>query len=66
MLVLTRRLGEEIVIDRNIRLTIVAVEGSQARIGVRAPPEVRVDRKEVSDRRREFAPRPRRKRAPTT
>ena len=53
MLVLWRRPGEEIVIDGNIRLKIIAVKGSQVRIGIRAPPQIRVDRKEVHDGRTE-------------
>jgi carbon storage regulator len=53
MLILSRRPGEEIVIDGNIRLKIIAVKGSQVRIGIRAPPQIRVDRKEVHDGRTE-------------
>jgi carbon storage regulator len=55
MLVLTRRIGEEIVIDGDIRIRITAVQGGKVRIGVTAPPSVRVDRQEVHARRREFA-----------
>ena len=55
MLVLTRRVGEQIVIDGDIRITVTAVEGHKVRIGIRAPEYVRVDRKEVSERRAEFA-----------
>jgi carbon storage regulator len=51
MLVLTRRLGEEIVIDGNIRVNIVAVNGDRVRIGIEAPATVTVDRKEVHERR---------------
>ena len=51
MLVLTRRLGEEIVIDGNIRLSIIAVKGDGVRVGIVAPPSVTVDREEVHDRR---------------
>jgi carbon storage regulator len=51
MLVLTRRIGEEIVIDGNIRVTVVAVHGNKVRLGVTAPDSVRVDRQEVSSRR---------------
>jgi carbon storage regulator len=51
MLVLTRKVGEEIVIGDNIRLTVVAVHGQQVRIGIRAPKEVVVDRQEVAERR---------------
>jgi len=49
MLVLARKPGEQIVIDGNIRLTVIAVKGSQVRLGIAAPPEVTVDRKEIHD-----------------
>ena len=62
MLVLTRRVGEEIVIDGNIRVTVTGVHGDKVRIGVTAPASVRVDRQEVHDRRNEFAEGPRRRR----
>jgi carbon storage regulator len=55
MLVLTRKVGEEIVIDGHIRVTVLAVQGGRVRIGVTAPPEVRVDRDEVHRLVREFA-----------
>jgi carbon storage regulator len=54
MLVLTRRIGEEIVIDGNIRVTVVAVTGNKVRLGIIAPPSIPVDRKEVHDRRAQF------------
>jgi len=55
MLVLTRSIGDEIIIDGRIRVRITAVKGDRVRIGVEAPPEVSVDRAEVHFRRREFA-----------
>jgi carbon storage regulator len=55
MLVLTRTVGEEIVIDGNIRVTVVAAKGDKIRLGISAPPAVTVDRKEVHDRRAQFA-----------
>lgn len=55
MLVLTRRLGEEIVIDGRITVTVVSVEGNKVRLGVTAPKSVSVDRSEVHERRAEFA-----------
>jgi carbon storage regulator len=58
MLVLTRRIGEEIIIDGRIAITITAIKGDKVRIGVTAPEDVRVDRAEVHARRQEFAPRP--------
>src|SRR5690242_5305834 len=53
MLVLTRRLGEEIVIDGDVRVTVVAVQGDKIRLGVTAPKCVTVDRAEVHARRDE-------------
>ena len=58
MLVLTRRIGEEIIIDGNIRVVVTAIDGSKARIGIVAPKDVRIDREEVHQRRREFAAKP--------
>jgi carbon storage regulator len=58
MLVLTRRVGEEIVIDGDIRITVTGVQGERVRIGVTAPASVRVDRREVHSRRSEFAAEP--------
>jgi carbon storage regulator len=51
MLVLTRHRGEQLVIADDVVVTIVAIEGNKVRIGVAAPKSVRVDRKEVHDRR---------------
>jgi len=55
MLVLTRNVGEKIVIDGNIQITVVAIKGNKVRIGIEAPDNVRVDREEVHQRRAEFA-----------
>ena len=54
MLVLTRKVGEEIVIDGDIRVVISAIKGDRVRVGVIAPSDVRVDREEVHRRVREF------------
>jgi carbon storage regulator len=51
MLVLSRRTGEEIVIDEQIRIVVAAVQGNHVRLGICAPPTVRVDRQEVHERR---------------
>jgi carbon storage regulator CsrA len=51
MLVLTRRVGEAIVIDGDIRITVALVQGEKVRLGITAPDWVRVDRQEVHDRR---------------
>jgi carbon storage regulator len=55
MLVLTRKAGEEVVIDGRIRVTVCGVQGGRVRIGVTAPPGVRVDRAEVALRAAGFA-----------
>jgi carbon storage regulator len=47
MLVLSRKLGERIVIDGNIVLTVVKIERNQVRLGIEAPPEVPVYREEL-------------------
>ncbi len=56
MLVLSRRVGEEIVIGENIRVRVTAVNGERVRVGVCAPKSLRVDRAEVRARRSECAP----------
>ena len=58
MLVLSRRVGEEIIIDGHIHVVVVSVKGDKIRLGVSAPPSVTVDRKEVHDRRADFAHEP--------
>jgi carbon storage regulator CsrA len=51
MLVLRRRVGEEIVIDGQIRIIVVEVKRNGTTLGIFAPPSVRVDRKEIHERR---------------
>jgi carbon storage regulator len=51
MLVLTRRVGETIVIDDVVRVTVVSVMGDKVRLGITAPEHIRVDRQEVHERR---------------
>lgn len=50
MLVLTRRPGESIVIGNGIKLTVVTVGPGRVKIGIEAPPSVRIDRSEIHDR----------------
>jgi carbon storage regulator len=54
MLVLTRKVGEEIVIGEQIIVKVIAVHGDRVRIGIEAPKTVTVDRMEVHERRQEF------------
>lgn len=51
MLILTRRVGETIVIGPDISVTVLGVKGSQVRLGIGAPKSVTVDRLEVADRK---------------
>lgn len=51
MLVLSRRVGEKIVIDDEICVTIVDIKQGRVRVGVSAPDRIRVDRHEVHSRR---------------
>ncbi len=51
MLVLTRRVGEAILIDGGVRVTVVGVRGGQIRLGIEAPPSVGVRREESAARR---------------
>jgi carbon storage regulator len=47
MLILTRRIGESIMINEDITVTILGVRGLQIRIGIEAPQEVSVHREEI-------------------
>jgi carbon storage regulator len=50
MLILSRRIGESVVIGQDIAITVLGVKGNQVRIGVKAPKDVAVHREEVSER----------------
>jgi carbon storage regulator len=52
MLILTRRAGEALRIGDDIEVTVMAVNGTQVRIGIKAPREVAVDREEIAERKR--------------
>ncbi len=52
MLILTRRVGETLMIGDDVTVTVVAIAGNQVRIGVNAPANVIVDREEIAERRR--------------
>jgi carbon storage regulator len=47
MLVLSRKLNEEVVIGDNIRLTVVSIRGNQVRLGFTAPQDVLIRREEL-------------------
>lgn len=50
MLILTRRVGESLIIGDNVTLTVLGVKGNQVRVGVDAPRDVTVHREEIAKR----------------
>ena len=50
MLILTRKIGESLIIDNNIKVTILDDNNGQIKIGIDAPREVSVHREEVYER----------------
>jgi carbon storage regulator len=50
MLILTRRVGETVMIGHDVTVTVLGVKGNQVRIGVNAPKSVAVHREEIYER----------------
>lgn len=50
MLVLSRKLNESIVVDGNIKITIVGIRGNHVRVGIEAPGSIPIIRSELQDR----------------
>ncbi len=47
MLILTRRVGETVVIGDDVDVTVLGIKGNQVRLGVKAPKEIAVHREEI-------------------
>lgn len=50
MLILTRRPGESLVIGDDVEITVIRVEGSQVKVGIRAPDHIDILRSELLER----------------
>jgi carbon storage regulator len=47
MLILTRRIGEKLIVGGNVTVTVLSIRGNQIRMGIDAPPEIKVYREEI-------------------
>ena len=56
VLILTRKVGESVLIGDGIKVSVLAVKGNQVRVGIDAPKDVSVHREEVRERLEEGKP----------
>ena len=54
MLVLSRKTGEALALGQNVTIEIIAIEGDRVRIGIQAPKEIRIFRKELLEETVDF------------
>ncbi len=50
MLILTRRIGESLLVGDDVKITILEIQGNQIRLGIKAPREIEVHREEIYQR----------------
>lgn len=50
MLILTRKIGESLLIGDDVEITVLSIRGSQVKLGVKAPKEIAVHREEIYQR----------------
>ena len=50
MLILTRKVGESVIIGKDVSITVLRVKGNQVRLGVNAPKDIPVQREEILQR----------------
>ena len=55
MLILTKNIGEAIILDGDIEITLMDIQGNHARIGIDAPEEVKIYREEIYEKLPDYA-----------
>ena len=50
MLILTRRISESIMVNDDVKITVLGIKGNQVRLGIEAPKDVAVHREEIYER----------------
>lgn len=50
MLILSRKIGESVIVNGNIKVLILNVSGAQVKVGIEAPPDVTIHREEIQEK----------------